>query len=219
MADSTTRITDLPENGMPVSGGADTNYMPMNVHPNPYGNSGPQPGFQPPAPSYVPPSSGQAPPPQNIQIQFPAEMAGLPTGGEQYRLPSRDIPMNPAAITQDIEIRPNYVPPPPPATISDYVREYEDKKLAKAQEHQAKTHRAEMADDIFSELQIPLFLTILFFLFQMPFVNNLLHKYFAFAMITNADGNLNVQGLILKSVLFGSIYYAISKGVQYLTVV
>ena len=218
MAESTTRITDLPETGM--AGSTDTNYMPMNVHPNPYGNSGPQQGFQPPAPSYTPPhSGGAAASPQNIQIQFSPENEPAAPPSQQYRLPSRDIPMKPADITQDAEIRPNYVPPPPPATISDYVREYEDKKLAKAQEHQSKKHREELADDIFSELQIPIFIAVLFFLFQMPVLNNLLHKYFAFLRIYHADGNFNIYGLLLKSILFGAIYYSISKTISYLTVV
>jgi hypothetical protein len=222
MSDSITRIADLPENGLAGSlANGETNYIPINVHPNPYGNNGQ--AIQPPAqPSYSPPVSvgSAAPEKQNIQIQYQgAPGVVAPGGGEQqYRLPSRDIPMDPAFITQDTEVKPNYVPPATPVSVSDYVKEYEERKLAKIQEHKAKNHRAQMADDWFSEIQVPLFITILFFVFQMPIVNNLLQKYLPFLAIYHADGNLNVYGLLLKSLFFGSVYYSISKGVDYLTV-
>lgn len=221
MSDSITRIIDLPENG--ISGNAvngETNYIPMNVHPNPYGNSGPQIGV-PAQPSYNPPPQGGGlsqggAPPQNIQIQYPQGMGNGET--PQYRLPSHDIPMNPAGITQDAAVTPNYVPPPPPS-INDYVRDYEEKKQAKYQEIQSRKHREQVADDWFSEFQIPLFIALLFFVFQMPIINTLIHKYFSFLAIYHEDGNFNVYGLLLKSVAFGVLYYTLSKSVDYLTTI
>jgi hypothetical protein len=37
--------------------------------------------------------------------------------------------------------------------------------------------------------------------------------------IYHPDGNFNVYGLLLKSIFFGSIYYFVTKGVDYLTVI
>jgi len=50
----------------------------------------------------------------------------------------------------------------------------------------------------------------LFFFFQLPLVN-LFFKRFAFLSIYNSDGHFNFNGLLFKSVLFGSAYYSIMK--------
>jgi hypothetical protein len=203
MTDSTTRITDLPETGM--SGGnviqQNTAYSPTLVD-----DKMVQPSYSPPShPQYAPPSNAQ-----NVQIQFPTD--------QQYRLPSRDIQINSATITQDTEVRPNYVPPAP-ANISDYVRDYEGKRDAKIRKYKAKKQIAEVADDLFSELQIPICVAILFFVFQMPLIHNFIHKYFSFMAIYHEDGNYNTYGIMLKSALFGAAYYGILKFVDYLTII
>jgi hypothetical protein len=241
MSESITRISDLPENG--ITNTQNTSYNPVIQEP-----AG-QPAYSvqtqtapvanytvPPTPapivtvqptmqqnytqSQVQPSYAVPQSQPNIQIQYPsAATAAMGLQDQQYRLPSRDIPMNPTGLTQDVEIRANYVPPAPAATISDYVKEYEEKKDAKNRKYQQKKHLAEVADDIFSELQIPICIAILFFVFQMPIINTFLHKYFSFLMIYHEDGNFNTYGLLLKSIIFGATYYSISKFVDYLTTI
>ena len=71
-------------------------------------------------------------------------------------------------------------------------------------------------DIIFNEIQTPIFIAILFFLFQIPFINQLL-KRFAFLSIYNLDGNFNFKGLLLKSIIFGSVYYVIMKSVNFIS--
>ena len=45
-------------------------------------------------------------------------------------LPSRDIPMNPSAVTNDAFIQPNFVPPPHPQQMhQDYINDEENNKL------------------------------------------------------------------------------------------
>jgi len=58
---------------------------------------------------------------------------------------------------------------------------------------------------------------ILFFFFQLPIVNSMLFKRFSFLSIYNDDGNFNVTGLILKSILFGSSYYISQKVTTFLS--
>jgi hypothetical protein len=232
MSESITRISDLPENVVAPTTAQNTSYNPtiqeqvgqpaysVQTQTAPISNYSVPIAQNPPTVTMQPAiqqnyAAAPLPPqqqPQNIQIQYPSV-----SQEQQYRLPSRDIPMNPTGLTQDIEIRANYVPPAPAATISDYVKEYEEKKDAKNRKHQQKKHLAEVADDIFSELQIPICIAILYFVFQMPIVNTLLHKYFLFLMIYHEDGNFNTYGFLLKSVIFGTLYYSISKFVDYLT--
>jgi hypothetical protein len=59
------------------------------------------------------------------------------------------------------------------------------------------------------ELQIPLMVAILYFLFQLPFVKKLLHEYLPF--LYYLDGNMNINGYIIVSVFFGILYYVLCK--------
>ena len=71
-------------------------------------------------------------------------------------------------------------------------------------------------DDILSDLQVPIFVSILFFLFQLPIINAYIFKRFSFLSIYNDDGNFNFYGLVFKSWIFGSIYYTITKFTNFL---
>ena len=64
-------------------------------------------------------------------------------------------------------------------------------------------------DEIYYEYQTPILLIILYFLFQLPFIRKFLFAYLPF--LFNMDGNLNLNGNIFKSVLFGIIYYILLK--------
>ena len=216
---STTRIADLPENitmsvhppmqgqGSIAGGIPSMNtrqppeehnpvYTQMNVHPNPYGN---------------PQQPQMMPIPQQTQPYLQPQDTG-----PQYRLPSRDIPRETDMYTQDAAIQPNYIPPPPKLT-SDYIRDYADEVDDEVRNHKQKKHKERMMDIFLTEFQIPIFVAILFFIFQMPAVNTLLYKRFSFLSIYGADGNFNFYGLFLKSVAFGSAYYSLSRIIEYLS--
>lgn len=224
---STTRISDLPENitvsmqpmNPPPSmggggGGYQTNvppqlnsmntrqppaedlnltYTQMNVHPNPYGN--------PQQPQVMPIPQGQYQP----QQQQP-----------QYRLPSRDIPLETDMYTQDVSITPNYIPPPQKLT-GDYIRDYEDDDEVQLKNHKQKKQKEKLMDTLFTELQIPFFIAIMFFIFQMPVINTMIFKRFSFLSIYNADGNFNFYGLFLKSMMFGFAYFGLTKTIDYVS--
>ena len=184
--DSTTRIDDLPENiTMRIpndQSGQVPTYAPINVHPNPYGNS-----LQP----------NVMPPPQS-KVRFQEETP-------QMRLPSRDIPMDQGKYQQDEEIQPNYIPRP--KLTSDYVKDDED----------VTKEKTSMVDRILSDLQTPIMVALMFFIFQMPMMNTMFYRNFSFLSVYNTDGNINFYGIALKSVLFGGIFYSLQNTVNYLT--
>jgi hypothetical protein len=223
MSSNTTRITDLPENiTMQIS--PDTNpmrsnhlqeqnlsYTPMNIHPNPYGNSiqnevMPLPQSQPKQPQQFQQSEYQPLSPEQQQL-----LQDMPP----VRLPSRDIPMDQTAYQQDIEITPNYIPKP--KLTNDYIKKYEEVNEEKVREHEKKRNRMDELEDIFTDIQIPILISILFFIFQMPVVNTMLYKNFTFLTMYNTDGNINFYGIFFKSMLFGIMFYFFRKITDFIT--
>jgi len=120
-------------------------------------------------------------------------------------LPSRDIPLNTESLTKDAYVQPNYVPPP---TNRDYIVE-NDEDINKYYKEEKMNNSL---DKIYDELQAPLLLAILYFLFQLPFFKKLIFKYLPF--FCHSDGNYNINGLLFTCGLFGFIYYSLSKTVQ-----
>lgn len=190
-----------------VNGGLSNNYIPINTHPNPYGN-----------PTYpgVMPLPVQQPPRSDNKINYMAtqelmmrDMDGNGSAGQQYPLPSRDMNIDPTSIMQDEQIQANYIPSQ--NMKNDYVRDYNKNSQERIEKHEEKKHRERLFDTIFSEIQTPLLVAVLYFIFQMPFISNILIKYFSFMTLYDENGNTNFTGLILKSVLFGSIFYSIMR--------
>lgn len=125
------------------------------------------------------------------------------------QLSSRDIPMNPSSISTDAQVQPNYVPPV--NNHIDYIDENEE-TAAMIDQYNKRTNREHSVDDIYNELQVPLLLSVLYFLFQLPFLRKILYKNIP--MLFSTDGNLNTNGLVFKSVLFGIAYYSLDKFVD-----
>jgi Fe2+ transport system protein B len=239
-----TRISDLPlDNNMQMSNtyssnmmqqqqqpkkvsfndGEAQNYMPINVHPNPYGISAQNPIMPPPQQPNVSqkqqllPQTYIPPPPQtqflseeqqmNIQLQELQQLS-------HQRVPSRDISNDTTMYQQDVQIKPNYIPKS--NMSSDYVRDYEELTEKNYKEYEKKKKDKNRLDNIMTEFQIPIFVAILFFSFQLPIINKLIFKKISFLTLYDADGNFNMYGLILKSVLFGGIYYSVFKIINFL---
>ena len=64
-------------------------------------------------------------------------------------------------------------------------------------------------DDMYNEIQTPLLLAVLYFLFQLPFFRKFLFSYFP--ILFSNDGNFNINGFIFSSVLFGLLFYTLNK--------
>ena len=59
---------------------------------------------------------------------------------------------------------------------SDYVRDYEEITEKKIREHEQKKYRENRIDDFLNEFQTPIFIILLYFLFQLPIVNTMIFK-------------------------------------------
>jgi len=122
-------------------------------------------------------------------------------------IPSRDIPMNPNAFTHDDQIKPNYIPQPPP-NERDYIRDYSSMEGI-IRDNKRTENQLETLESIYIDLQVPILLGVLYFIFQMPvFRAQLLH--FIPSMF-GADGNFNIMGLTGTSVIFATCYFVIMK--------
>jgi len=123
------------------------------------------------------------------------------------QLPSRDIPMNSAQHTTDPQVQPNYIPSPHSSNI-DYIKNYEQNDDI-IQNYDKRVTQQNSIDAIYNDIQTPLLLVVLYFLFQLPFFRKLLYQYFP--ALFAKDGNTNIYGLLFTSALFGLIFYILDK--------
>jgi len=114
-------------------------------------------------------------------------------------LPTRDIPMQ---TNIDETAIPNYVPEKGGEFIQEDTTNY-------IQNYNRRALRDERLDKIYDEIQTPLLLAILYFLFQLPIVRNTMFKLFPFMF--SKDGNSNIRGYFGFSLFFGLSYYVINK--------
>jgi hypothetical protein len=121
-------------------------------------------------------------------------------------LPSRDIPLNTEQLTQDMQVQPNYIPTP---TSRDYIVESDEDISNYYRNEQVQNS----LDSIYDEIQGPLLLAVLYFIFQLPIFKKSLFKYLPF--LCHTDGNYNINGLLFTGSLFGFIYYSLSKTVKH----
>jgi len=121
------------------------------------------------------------------------------------QLPSRDIPQNTQQYTHDPNIQPNYIPP---SSNADYIKDYEDNNDI-INDYNRRENTMNNLDQLYDELQIPLLIAVLFFLFQLPIFKKLLFTYFPILFFK--DGNVNIYGYLFTSILFGLLYYLLFK--------
>lgn len=206
-----TRISELPE-------ASSTQYQPMNIHQNPYGIPEPT-NRQLPTISVSEMKKNGNTVDMGFDMGFGAMggMGGFSGEGMPPPPPhmmNRGIPSNPESFQQDEQIVPNYIPKPKLTT--DYLREYEDKLSSLTEEHRRAKHQESLITSLYDEIQVPVLIGMMFFLFQMPFISAMMFKYLAFLHIYNEDGNLNLYGITLKSFLFGLFYFAFIRITTYL---
>jgi hypothetical protein len=188
MSDSTS-ILDLPTD--PVGGGNISNNISMSATENVAQQSGQT-------------NAGLSLDQSTIsQIVSGLQQASI-TGVTQ--LPSRDIPMTTTGHSTDPQIQPNYVPQPQSSV--DYIKNYEESSDM-VDEYNKNMSRQNSLDDMYNEIQTPLLLAVLYFLFQLPFFRKFLFSYFP--ILFSNDGNFNINGFMFSSVLFGLLFYTLNK--------
>jgi hypothetical protein len=120
------------------------------------------------------------------------------------QLPSRDIPRSIEPLTQDPHVQPNYISPP---IQKDYIKESETAEEM-IHSHSRRDEKDKQSEQLYDELQTPALLAVLYFLFQLPILRKLLFQYIP--VLFSNDGNININGLGVMSVLFGLSYYLIT---------
>ena len=126
-------------------------------------------------------------------------------------LPSRDIPQNQQHIAQDVQIQPNHIPEQ--NNQIDYIQEHQtSEEIIRAQmKHQENKSKF---DVIFDEVQGPIMMGILYFIFQLPVIQKQMCRLIP--ALYNSDGNPSLSGCIFTSSIFSSVYYFLVKGMFFI---
>ena len=130
-------------------------------------------------------------------------------GGLQ--LPSRDIPQSQMHLTQDAELKPNYIPD----SNTDYIENsYNHNQIIN--ENKIKQINDNNLDSLYDDIHIPIILAVIYFVFQLPIIKKNTLKYIP--SLFSKDGNYNFVGYVVTSLAFASTYYFIIKSLEYLTI-
>lgn len=121
------------------------------------------------------------------------------------KLPSRDIPTTTTHLTHDQESNVNYVPE---SNKDDFVKNHQTEQEMYNM-NRRQNNKQDSLDLVYEELQVPILIGFVFFLFKLPIFEKSLFKYAPFLFIK--DGNMNFYGYITTSLLFATLYYSLSK--------
>ena len=187
MSDSTS-ILDLPTD--PVGGGNISNNINMKIQ---------ETSKQPQQTTGM--SLDQTTISQIVNGLQQASLTGL------TQLPSRDISMTTTEYNTDQQINPNYVPEPSP-NHTDYIKNYEQSSDIVNDYNKNKQINGSL-DDIYNEIQTPILVMVLYFLFQLPFFKKFLYANIPFLFLN--DGNYNINGYLFTSIAFGMLFHFIIK--------
>ena len=129
------------------------------------------------------------------------------------QLPSRDIPMNPTQTANDVEIKPNFVPPPP--SHEDYIQNMQTPDELINQNNRIMNNQNNL-EQFYSTIQLPLIVSLLYFIFQLPYFRQFIKKMLP--VLFKNDGNMNLYGFFFNSALFGTLFFIINKLISNLTI-
>ena len=162
------------------------------------------------APSGAPPSGG-APPGAEKQQNMNQFVTGLQQAAASgaLNLPSRDIPQQQSHITTDPGIQANFIPG---ETGDDYIGAAQTNEEIIRRNAQ-RQNNDDRLDDLYSDLQVPILLAVIYFVFQLPFIRKNMLK--VLPALFHKDGNPNIYGYVINSIAFASAYYALNRGVSY----
>ena len=123
--------------------------------------------------------------------------------------------MNPNSFTNDDQARPNYVPQPKSVHFADggagghdYIKEHTSmESIVRANARQS--NQLDTIEAIYYDLQMPILIGVLYFIFQMPvFRAQLLHFL---PSLFGEDGNFKMIGLTATSAMFALVFFIIMK--------
>lgn len=127
----------------------------------------------------------------------------------QTNLPDRNIPTNTTNLTTDENIQQEYIPPPPTEFNIDNNTTSQD-----IIDHNKKLEdNSSIIESYYQEFQQPILIAVLYFLFQLPIIQRYLFKIIP--GLFKSDGNPNIWGYLINSLVFGFCFYFITKGLNY----
>ena len=141
----------------------------------------------------------------------PSIMNELVSGIQQARingatnLQSRDIPINKTQYL-DEQVQQEYIPHS--SSKNDFIEEEEEEERKSNSIFDYNNTKKYILENNFNEWQIAIILSLIYFLFQLPFIKILLITYIP--MFFFKDGNINIYGNIFMSLTFGLIYYILA---------
>jgi hypothetical protein len=134
--------------------------------------------------------------------------AGL---GGATTLPSRDIPINTLNITNDEQIKTDFIPN---KNTNDYITEHlSTEDIVK--QNINKSEEDIFLDKLYSEISLPILISLVYFIFKLPVVDNIYKQLFPFCF--TKTGNMKITGYLLSSVNFGLFIYLINKIIKTLS--
>ena len=209
----TTSIDDLPLSSQTPG---------SSHHQTPYGGGNIGGGGGGGAPLIYSPNVGGDPMMSHGPTQIPGSVMNEVMQGVQRAsangmtmIPTRDIPMNPNSFTNDDQARPNYVPQPKSVHFADggagghdYIKEHTSmESIVRANARQS--NQLDTIEAIYYDLQMPILIGVLYFIFQMPvFRAQLLHFL---PSLFGEDGNFKMVGLTATSAMFAGTFFVITK--------
>jgi hypothetical protein len=167
-------------------------------------------------PSQVPsqvPTPAPGPQVEGNSIDINSFVTGLQQAAASgaLQLPSRDIPQTQEHLTQDTHLQPNYIP----ENKGDYIQDtYNQEQIIN--NHTQQQANVNSMDAIYDDIHVPIILSVIFFVFQLPIIKTNTLKYIP--SLFNKDGNLNMLGYLTNSLAFSSTYYCIIKSLDYLSI-
>jgi len=124
-------------------------------------------------------------------------------------LPDRNIPKETTNLTTDEKIQPDYIPESQDNKyIENEITNQDIINYNKNLEDQNNN-----LDNIYQEYRLPILVAILYFLFQLPIIQKYIYKIIP--GLFKSDGNPNIFGYILNSIIFSIILYGLLKGLDY----
>ena len=204
-----TGIISMKSAGVGETQSVTNTYIPLNIHPNPYTGGG----------------------------------GGGGGGGEiierpMYELKNNDVAMENESYIRDQQTIVNFIPPPPPPpqsaqsahqqqqqtappimmtneSLDHYMREYQKDEAVRYEQYMKDKKDRIKKETFVDKIQRPIFVALLFFLFQIPIWNLLLYKYISpYVFICNEQGEINIYGMMLKTIMFAFIIYGMDEIVE-----
>ena len=122
-------------------------------------------------------------------------------------LPSRDIPKNESVVNSDPNIKSDWIEDK--AKVADYITTEETQNQV-LEAHKSNVEKENQIQNLFSHIQIPIMVALLYCIFQTPIIKNNMTEYLGF--LYKKNGHLKNIGYIVTSSLFGFLYFIMIKG-------